>query len=59
MLKQYEMQLAAYRDDAESANKVLAVGESAVPEGLNSVELAAWTLVANCVLNLDETMTKN
>ena len=59
LVRQYEAQLAAYRGDAESAEKVLAVGESPVPEGLDSAELAAWTLVANVILNLDETMTKN
>lgn len=59
LVRQYEGQLAAYRRDAEAAKKVLAVGESPVPEGLDSAELAAWTLVANVILNLDETMTKN
>jgi hypothetical protein len=31
----------------------------ALPEGMNAPELAAWTVVANVVLNLDETLTKN
>ncbi len=59
LVRQYEDQLAAYRGDAGSAKKVLAVGESPLTEGLDPVELAAWTLVANVILNLDETMTKN
>ncbi len=59
LLRQYETQLAAFRVDGESAKKVLAVGERPVPNGLDAAELAAWTLVANVILNLDETMTKN
>ena len=59
LVRQYETQLATYRSDEESAKKVLAVGERPVPDGLDSAELAAWTLVANVILNLDETMTKN
>jgi Protein of unknown function (DUF1553) len=59
LVRQYEDQLAAYRGDVDAAKEVLAVGDSAVVEGLDSAELAAWTLVANVILNLDETMTKN
>jgi hypothetical protein len=29
-----------------------------VPAGLDPVELAAWTLTASTVLNLDEALTK-
>ncbi|EDY18305.1 hypothetical protein CfE428DRAFT_4089 [Chthoniobacter flavus Ellin428] len=34
-------------------------GESTPPANLPEPELAAWTLVANLLLNLDETVTKN
>jgi mono/diheme cytochrome c family protein len=30
----------------------------ALPEGMNALDAAAWTVVANAVLNLDETLTK-
>jgi hypothetical protein len=30
-----------------------------VPEGLAAGELAAWTLLGNLLLNLDETLTRN
>ena len=43
---------------SESAEKLLAVGESTRRQSLNSAELAAWTMVANLILNLDETVTK-
>jgi hypothetical protein len=38
--------------------KLLAVGESPRDEKLDAPELAAWTMVATTVLNLDETVTK-
>ena len=59
LVRQYEAQQAAYAADPEAAKKVLTVGENKPPDGLDPVELAAWTLVANCILNLDETMSKN
>jgi hypothetical protein len=34
------------------------VGESARNKSLNPVDLAAWTMVVNVILNLDETVTK-
>ena len=51
-------QLAAYRANAEAAQKLLAVGESPRNEKLDAAELAAWTTVASMILNLDETVTK-
>ena len=36
----------------------LAVGESPRDEELDPAELAAWTMVASVILNLDETVTK-
>lgn len=59
LVRQYEAQRAAYAADPEAAKKVLTVGENKPPDGLDPAELAAWTLVANCILNLDETMSKN
>jgi hypothetical protein len=54
----YEQQLAEFRSDAEAADKLLAVGESKLPESIDKVELAAMTAVANVLLNLNETITK-
>ena len=47
--------LKKYKD----AEKLLKVGESLREAKLDTVELAAWTMVANVLLNLDETITKN
>jgi hypothetical protein len=50
---------ARYSADAEAAKKVISVGESPVPNDVPAPELAAYTLVANLMLNLDEVVTKN
>ncbi len=52
-------QLAKYTASADAAKKVVSIGESKPPAGLNESELAAYTLVANLLLNLDETLTRN
>ena len=44
--------------DPAAAQKLLAVGESPADEKLPAPELAAWTLVASQVMNLDESLTK-
>lgn len=54
----YQDQLARFRADAAAARKLLAVGESPCDERLDAAELAAWTIVASAILNLDETVTK-
>ena len=51
--------LAKYQADPEAAKKLVAVGESPVNQQLNPSELAAYTMVASLLLNLDETLNKN
>jgi hypothetical protein len=55
--------LAAHRDrykaDATAAGKLIRIGDSEPPAHVEPAELAAWTLVANTVLNLDEALTRN
>src|ERR1043166_3189448 len=48
-----------YQHDPEAAKKLIAVGESPAPEGNIPSELAAYTMVASLLLNLDETLNKN
>jgi hypothetical protein len=50
--------LARYRADPAAAKKLLAEGESQVAPGLDAAELAAYTLAANVILNLDEVITR-
>ena len=54
----YQQQLSIYQDDTEAAMKIVMVGESPVPEGLDPTQHAAWTALATIVLNLDETVTR-
>jgi hypothetical protein len=54
-----EKHLARYQKDPEAAKAAVHNGESAPPANIPEPELAAWTLVANLLLNLDETITKN
>ncbi len=56
--KLYDKQLAAYRADGATALNLLKIGESPRNEKLDVAELAAWTVVASAILNLDETITK-
>jgi mono/diheme cytochrome c family protein len=44
---------------AEAASQVIANGESKPSTTLPVPEFAAWTMVANLLLNLDETITRN
>jgi hypothetical protein len=50
--------LAHYRGDPRAAQQFIAVGESTPDSALDPSELAAWSMVANLVLNLDETLCK-
>jgi hypothetical protein len=54
-----EKHLARYQKDPEAAKAAINNGESKPDPKLSEPELAAWTLVANLLLNLDETVTKN
>ncbi len=47
-----------FRQNAEAATRLLGVGEAARDDTLDAAELAAWTMVASAILNLDETLTK-
>ena len=58
LLTLLHQQLEEYRGDAEAARDLLSVGESKPSAASDSTELAAWTMVASTVLNLDETITK-
>ena len=51
-----------FQADKGSAKKVLATGASVIPPSvlkmLGAAELAAWTIVAHTILNLDEAITR-
>jgi hypothetical protein len=50
---------AHFAKNSEAASRVLANGESKPVATLPVGEFAAWTMVANLLLNLDETVTRN
>jgi hypothetical protein len=53
-----ENALANYRQKPEAAAELIANGENPTPSTIDPVELAAWTTVANVLLNLDEALMK-
>jgi hypothetical protein len=48
----------SYQAVPADAQALLAVGESKTDQKIPPADLAAWTLVASEILNLDETLTK-
>lgn len=50
--------LRHYAEDAEDAGQLLATGESPLDESLPQTELAAWTMMASQLMNLDEALNK-
>jgi hypothetical protein len=50
--------VAHYQAHPEEAKKLIAYGESKADAGLDPAMLAAWTMVANQLMNLDEVLTK-
>jgi hypothetical protein len=58
LLSVYQKHLAEYQQNKDGALKLASAGESKRNESLDAGELAAWTMIANLILNLDETVTK-
>lgn len=54
----YNEELALYQADSENAQLLLSVGDSPTSPDLDSTEVAARTIVASVIFNLDETITK-
>ncbi|MDA7887750.1 DUF1553 domain-containing protein, partial [Akkermansiaceae bacterium] len=48
-----------FTKDPDSAKRYLATGESPRDENIDLVEHAAWMVIAQTILNLDETLTRN
>jgi hypothetical protein len=59
LLEFHRLQLAKYQAAPDEAKKAVTFGESKPPADLPEPELAAWTLVANLILNLDEAVVRN
>ena len=55
----YREELAHYEQHAEAAKQLASVGLVPRNEKLPAAEVAAWTMQANMVLNLDEVVSRN
>ena len=58
LLELYESQLLHYCDDTTAAMQMATNPIGPLPAGMDAAELAAWTVVANVLLNLDGVLTK-
>ena len=56
--KLYDQTYASFQDSPEQAMKMATEPLGAIPEGSDVTELAAWTVVGNVLLNLDEMFLK-
>ncbi len=58
LLSNKDQLLAHYQAHASDAEQLLKVGESPVDTTIDAAQLAAWTMVCNQILNLDEVLNK-
>ena len=58
LVNSFRQQLNRYKADRKAALALVSAGDSKRDETLDVTELAAYTMVANLILNLDQTMTK-
>ena len=56
--KTLEKQLAQFQADKPAAEQFLAYGDTPREMNMEPSEYAAWTMLANLLINLDETITK-
>jgi hypothetical protein len=54
----YNDALTEFTATPEEATKLIKVGDSVADPKLSTPKLAAWTIVANQILNMDETLNK-
>ena len=55
----FEKNLARFRGNPGAAREFLAIGESPRDESIDPIEHAAWMVIAQTILNLDESLTRN
>jgi hypothetical protein len=58
LLELYRQQKAQFEADPEAVRQLLGVGDGLHAPELDRIDLAAWTMVASVLLNLDEAITK-
>ena len=58
LLALYKQQLKSFESDPAAAEKLIGQGPAERPPNLDVRKLAAWMMVGNVLLNLDEMLTK-
>ena len=58
LLQTFQVHYEDLAANPEAAKALITVGESSPDETLDAVEVAAWTMIANLILNLDEVLNK-
>jgi Protein of unknown function (DUF1553) len=58
LVKLFEDARESLKDDTRKATPLATMPIGPVPAGMDTTELAAWTVVGNVILNLDETLMK-
>ncbi len=58
LVQLYQQELANYKAQPEDAKKLATEPLGALPAGADSAEMAAWTMVANVLLNMDAVLMK-
>ena len=58
LLETFHAHYQELKADPETAKALITVGETPPDETLDAVEVAAWTMIANLILNLDEVLNK-
>ncbi len=56
--KLYDKSFADFKMNSEKSKELLAIGNTPATASLDPSELAAWTVVAQLILNMDETLNK-
>ena len=51
-------EIAHFKEEPQAANHLISIGEYPIPKDFSTTELAAYTVVANAILNLTETIRK-
>ena len=59
LVKRYESEVAGYRTREKEALSLATEPLGPLPAGSPAAEAAAWTVVANVLLNLDGVLTRN
>jgi hypothetical protein len=58
LVRFFEQQLKSFQTESQAAETLLKTGSAERATTLDAQKLAAWMMVANVLLNLDETITK-